>query len=510
MKRKAVLCIVTVMVILLSFLTFSSYAVEEVSSTESNMLISTLDEKLDSSEAEELSEEAVASPEIVGDQYLIAKNVTIPSGIYDGNLYIMGVDVSFSGANIKGNVYAIANNLTLDATTISGSLYTIAGKMEGKNEFNAIDVYAIAQVLDMDATISINRSFKAMGSKVSLNGNYVYDVDLLVGDSSKNYSNMDISKWQDIAFDNMTIPGELTLGNELTIGRNFNYTAKTEANVPSTASIGNINYSVLTDNSSIEFEHEKEKLLSMTTLIKLVVSLINTVFITLAFGWTCKRFRRLNQYHSGVGLFIKSILKGSIGSFLYLVGLILIVVLTALSFGCVGIFGFTTFALAALFSAPIAANMIAINILGIKEEADEGIGYKIAMLGVALVVGIVIFLVGRIPVAGGILSVLFVCMGLGGFLDFVFGNPKHLQEKYQDKMSNKYKMAKIKDVAPEVTEEPKIDNSDAYGNTSVMTDNETQSDVDSTINSATESNIPTENVGDNKDEVKSDDNKSEE
>ena len=43
-----------------------------------------------------------------------------------------------------------------------------------------------------------------------------------------------------------------------------------------------------------------------------------------------------------------------------------------------------------------------------------------------------------------------------------------------------------------------------------MTDNETQSDVDSTINSATESNIPTENVGDNKDEVKSDDNKSEE
>ena len=517
MKRKLILFVTILTLIVLSFLSFSSYAVEENNdSSEQNLLIQTLDEQLDDSSNEESNSVMTASSEYIGDQYLIADTVTVPEGIYDSNIYVIGKDVEFNKANIKGNVFVIANNLTFDATTISGSLYTIAGKLEGKNEFNAIDVYAIAQILTMDSTITINRSFKAMGCQVTLNGNYTYDVDLLVDDAPNVNSVVDKTKWKEMFSNDKNIVGKLTLGDELRIGGTFNYSAKEEAIVPTTASIGNINYSVIAQKEDVPVE--KEEFLSLTTLLKLITRLVNTVFVTILLGWSCKKFRRINQYRTGAGLFFKSIIKGTIGGLLFIIAAVLLCV--SGPFAGIGAVGVNGYVLAMFFALPITANMIAINILGIREDADEQIGYKVSMLGLALVVAIAIWLINLIPVAGSFVTVLLFFMGIGGFMDLIFASSKRLENRYQNKMSNKYKAAKIND-NPQFTEteEPKVDDSEAFGNTSVMVDdskNEEEAkevepaNIDDAINSfANETaDTPTEKEVENND--KSDDDSSKE
>ena len=277
---------------------------EDTATEQANMLISTLDEQLDMnaiSQKEKFSE-SVASPEIIGDQYYTANKVTVPEGIYDGNLYIMGDEVNFSKANVKGNVYIIAKYLKIEASTISGSLYTIASTLEGANEFSVIDAYIIAQNINMDATVTVNRSFKAIGNNVVLNGNYTYDVDLLVGDINRDFSSIENAKISDYLTSGK-IESNLTLGNELVIGRMFNYAYEDEVAIPATASIGMVNYSKLEVPTPPNFDKIKSDFSALTKLLSVVIRLVNTAFVVVVLGWNCQRFRRLNQYHSGIGLF---------------------------------------------------------------------------------------------------------------------------------------------------------------------------------------------------------------
>ena len=479
MKRKSLLSLAIICVVLLSFLCSSSYAVEEAS-VEKNNLISTLDEKLDQIPDSNLEEDAVANTEVIGDQYLAGKIVTVPEGIYDGNIYIMGENVIFSGASVKGNVYVMAKNLKLNATSISGSLYAMAGTLEASNETSVVDAYIMAQVIKTDSTFTNDRSFKAMGTYVELNGSYIYDVDLFVGDSDIDIVSINSENFVDKITNSSKVEANLVLGNNLVIGRNFNYSANSEVEVPSTASINAINFSKVDKTEIVDIETEKDKLLSMATLLKVVIRLINAAFITIALGWTCKRYRRLNQYHSGIGLFFKSILKGSIGAILFITIALSLVI--TIAFAGIGLVGTGYFLYGVFFSLAFAANMTAINILGIREESSEGMGYKVAMLGVTLIVALVIWGISLIPVVGGIATLIIAMMGLGGVMDLVFGNSKRLEEKYQRKMSKKYKDAKVNPSNEVQTEEPKLDESNAFDNTSVMMDsNEVDNQTDENI-----------------------------
>lgn len=460
MKKKILFSIAIICVALLSFMYFSSYAVEEAS-VEKNNLISTLEEKLDQIPDSKPQEDVIASTEVIGDQYLVGKNVTIPEGIYDGNIYIIGENVTFSGASIKGNGYIIAKKISFSSTSISGSLYSMAGTLEASNETSVVDAYIMAQVLKTDSSFTNNRSFKAMGTYVELDGSYTYDVDLFVGDSDfdlvSNSENL-----VDMITNSNKVEANLVLGNSLVIGRNFNYSAKNEVEIPATASINSINFSKTDELGVVDEEIQKSK--AMFTLIKVVLKLINAAFIAIALGWTCKRYRRLNQYHSGIGLFFKSLLKGSIGALIFLT------ISISLIFTGIGLVGTGYFWYGAFFSLAFAANMIAINILGIREESNEGIGYKIAMLGVTLIVSLVIWGISLIPVVGGYATLIIAIMGLGGVMDLAFGNAKRVEEKYQKKMSKKYKNAKVNPSNEVQTEAPKLDESNAFDNTSVMMD----------------------------------------
>ena len=475
MKSSKFLVISLISIILLSFLSLNLYAVEgeDTATEQANMLISTLDEQLDMnaiSQKEKFSE-SVASPEIIGDQYYTANKVTVPEGIYDGNLYIMGDEVNFNKANVKGNVYVIAKYLKFEASTISGSLYTIAVSLEGANEFSVIDAYVIAQDINMDASVTVNRAFKAIGNNVVLNGNYTYDVDLLVGDINRDFSSMAPDRISDYLTSGK-IESNLTLGNELVIGRMFNYAYEDEVAIPATASIGMVNYSKLDVPTPPNFEKIKSDFSALTKLLSVVIRLVNTAFVVVVLGWNCQRFRRLNQYHSGIGLFFKSLLKGSFGA----LGVFILSILLIISGGCIGIgaVGLGALAYGLCFAEAFAAAMIAINILGIREESNEGIGYKLSMLGIALVVGLAIWGIALIPIVGGYASMIFAILGLGGVIDIMFGNSKRVQTKYQNKMGRKYKNAKINATNDTPVEEPKLDNTEAFGNSSVMMENDSE------------------------------------
>ena len=476
MKSKKFLIITLISIILLSFLSLTLYAVEgeDTTAEQANMLISTLDEELDMENVsqEEKSSESVASPEIIGDQYYTANKVTVPEGIYDGNLYIMGDEVVFSKANVKGNVYVIAESLKFDASTISGSLYAIAGSLEGANEFSVIDAYVLAQNINMDATVTVNRAFKAIGNNVVLNGNYTYDVDLLVGDINKDFSKVSPEKVSEY-LSSSKIESNLTLGNELVIGRMFNYAYEEEVTIPVTASIAAVSYSKLeVPTPPANFEKMKSDFSALTKLLSVVIRLVNTAFVVVVLGWNCQRFRRLNQYHSGIGLFFKSLLKGSFGA----LGVFILSILLIISGGCIGIgaVGLGALAYGLCFAEAFAAAMIAINILGIREESNEGIGYKLSMLGIALLLGLAIWGISLIKIVGGYASMIFAILGLGGVIDIMFGNSKKVQTKYQNKMSKKYKNAKINATNDLPVEEPKLDNAEAFGNSSIMMENDSE------------------------------------
>ena len=105
------------------------------------------------------------------------------------------------------------------------------------------------------------------------------------------------------------IESNLTLGNELVIGRMFNYAYEDEVAIPATASIGMVNYSKLDVPTPPNFEKIKSDFSALTKLLSVVIRLVNTAFVVVVLGWNCQRFRRLNQYHSGIGLFFKSFIR---------------------------------------------------------------------------------------------------------------------------------------------------------------------------------------------------------
>lgn len=502
MKKKSIVLVVILAFMFLSIFCITSHAVEDVeNSEEKQLLISTLDENLSDISNVEMSEDVTASPEYVGDQYLSGKNVTIPEGIYDGNVYLIGEKVVFDGANVKGNVYIMAKDVEFNATSISGSLYAMAATIEASNETSIVDAYVMAQLLKMDATFTSNRSFKAMGTNVQLDGTYTYDVDLMVDDSDIDLTSISIENWGDLLKSRDKVTSDLIIGDNLVIGRNFNYSAKNEVNIPSTASINEIHYSQLKDSPIVELETEKNK--AMLVLIQVVMKLINAAFIAIALGWTCKRYRRLNQYHSGIGLFFKSLLKGTLGAVLFLtVALGLVCTIAFLGVGLVGV-GY--FVYGAYFALAFAANMIAINILGIREESNEGIGYKVAMLGVTLIVALAIWGISLIPYVGGYATIVLAIMGFGGVMDLAFGNAKSVEEKYQKKMSKKYMNAKISPSNEVQTEEPKLDDSDAFNNSSVMIENNEETTKVEEATNPTDSAVKTDATEESKaDDIKKD------
>lgn len=89
--------------------------------------------------------------------------------IVDGNMFIIGKNVTINKSLVNGNVFVIAENLTMDVETeIYGSLCAIAKEMNINSRM--YDTYLVADKFNFGYEALVQRDLRVMASEVLLDG----------------------------------------------------------------------------------------------------------------------------------------------------------------------------------------------------------------------------------------------------------------------------------------------------------------------------------------------------
>lgn len=102
------------------------------------------------------------------DKFIAGENLEITE-IVDGNIFIIGKNVTINQTLVNGNVFIIAENLTMDIETeIYGSLYAIAKDMNVNSRM--YDTYLVADKFNFGYEAIVQRDLRVMASEITLDG----------------------------------------------------------------------------------------------------------------------------------------------------------------------------------------------------------------------------------------------------------------------------------------------------------------------------------------------------
>ena len=157
----------------------------------------------------------VESHVVNSDLYICQKNVTISNRI-DGNVYIIGNDVTISSsAQIEGNLFVMANKLIIeDYAYIHNSIYALANEIHISG--TVYDIYASCNSFNLEYSGVVYRDLRLLASNANLYGQVYRDAYLSVGNMTINRTfeavirgNLTYSSSNEITISQGSVSGEV-------------------------------------------------------------------------------------------------------------------------------------------------------------------------------------------------------------------------------------------------------------------------------------------------------------
>ena len=315
------------------------------------------------------------------DIYQVDTEVTI-NQIVDGNVYVMGEVVKFDNAVIYGNAYVMGKNVEFENVEINGSVYVLAEDIEISGIAN--DIYACGSNINFNEGSYIWRSARIAGESLKLNGTIGRDAFFGVS--------------------NLTIEGNAIINGTL------NYVSQNEATISEQAQISDINF----EKQEIDNE-DKNGFDIMSYIGKLIRALFTTAIVALIIVSFVDKFKKMNRTENISTDLLKN---AGIGTLFLIFVPIITICLSISNVAClIGIIGLLLYIVAICASTSITSMEVATRIL--EKSQDENIG-KGKKIGVAVLVSLVFWVIGLIPVVGTIVKLAFVLIGLGIIFNLAF------------------------------------------------------------------------------------------
>lgn len=105
---------------------------------------------------------------VKADKFIAGEDLQITE-LVDGNMFIIGKNVTINQTLVNGNVFIIAENLTMDTETeIYGSLCAIAKEMNVNSRM--YDTYLVADKFNFGYEAIVQRDLRVMASEIILDG----------------------------------------------------------------------------------------------------------------------------------------------------------------------------------------------------------------------------------------------------------------------------------------------------------------------------------------------------
>ena len=326
------------------------------------------------------------------DYFACNENVTV-TGVIDGNAYVIGNEVTIKG-EIGGDLFVMANKLNVDGGYVYSSIFAMA------NEFTmngiSYDLYALCSSFNLGSNGFVYRDLKVAGSSVKLAGRIRRDAYIESGS---------------LDFDSSV--GTIIYGN-------LNYSSNADSyTAPDGVVAGEVKYSQ-DKVESPEVDKDKIATISIGAIIikhikDLLSTLITTLIVTLIIAFLATKFKeklgsmKVGKAFASLGIGILSpVALGLIVALLFILGIILQVAGLGISVAGTLIFIFITLSVVATaVTSTFFGNLFA------KLIKKDG---KIFFILFSLLSALVIWIIGLIPVLGGLVGFLAWAFGLGSII----------------------------------------------------------------------------------------------
>jgi hypothetical protein len=307
-----------------------------------------------------------------GDLYIFESDITMDK-LVDGNVYLFGDNIKVTG-QIAGNLYAFGKTVTLDKAVVQASAYIFAQDINFSGV--ASDLYAACSKLEIANNFGVYRDLRVGADTVYISG-------IIGRDAYVTANNISLEKD----------------GSKGSIYNNFNYSSKSEINIPEGSVTGEVKYT-------------PSKAYELTTAEKVsnyVYSALSTILFALII-FALAKWLAPN--------FVKKVTDMSVAKvFLALgIGVVSIIVIPVVSIilmlTYIGIP--VAFALLAIYILLLCISF-AISSISIGKALNNKIGSKSVFMEFVLVAltSLILWALKLLPYVGSIISIIIVLTGFG-------------------------------------------------------------------------------------------------
>lgn len=355
------------------------------------------------------------------DLYLFENSVTIDY-VVDGNAFIFANDVTIS-SQIAGDVFVFARNITIDENSaISGNLFAVADSIEIQGI--VYDIYSMSNSLTINNGY-VYRDLKSITNDLNLYG--TIGRNAFVTASSISFANSDNSLSGMIYGD-------------------FNYTSKTETQIPEDVVYGSVNYTPLKIDTSID----------LSTYIYSLGNFLIIVIVLWAIGlWFKNQFKKSDISAKNKTLWI--VLSGILGFILTpLVSLVLLFIPITNSISVL---------LLSIYFIILAMSK-AIFTIGLNEYTCKKlkINNNIGTFGILIISSIIVWALCLIPYnIGSTINFIAIILGFGIFITSICCNknlPKTTVENTKNNKENNLVEKAQKNIEEDAQKKAKNNESD--------------------------------------------------
>ena len=345
---------------------------------EDNLLISDYNFDFDESEV------------IDDDMYVMEENVKITQ-VIDGNLYIMAKNVKLDSASVLGNVYIMAESIEMENSSVNASIF-LMGKDIRISGTDVEDAYIMGMNVDILEDTTVWRNAKILAKTLNIDGEIDRDVYASV-------ETLNVGK-------NANIEGKLV------------YSSEKEGQISNSARIGSIEFSAI--DTDVD-----EEIANQFRLIDFIepglAFAFKTLIISLIIVFLVNKFKTMERSENIGSDCLKAFGKGA--GVLVLVPIISVLFFVSvlgigLGLGLIAIYVILLYIAKSIFAIEVAQRI----------TFKKNIEGKAKFVGLSVLVAIVIWAIGLIPVIGGIVKLIVMLAGLGILFDLIFKKAKKVGE----------------------------------------------------------------------------------
>lgn len=321
----------------------------------------------------------------IGDIYSMEQSVIVEKDVV-GNAFLMGKDVTINNSKITGDVFVMGMNVTIDDTEITGSVFVLGQYINFTGESSATQIYACGQNINLGQNALISNDLRVVGDTIKLASTVGHNAYI---DGNK-----------------LEFAGKV-LGN-------LEYSATEEATISDEQVGGNVVFELVEESTIQE--------MSLGDKIKEIFKdfagiFISLILIGMVFIFLDKKFLRTVYASSNGGAIGKSLLFALLGfAVIPLVALILIIIGIGAKTGLALVYA--SF-LALIISVPAFVALIT-GMICRNKYSEENKANRKAVYGRFVLLSLAYAILSVVPFIGTILQIAAVFIGFGAIIRNVF------------------------------------------------------------------------------------------